>query len=87
MAALQHHHYAPIFRHTFTHFHLNIEPVYLTLENPPACTQNTDHWLWIKPEQASADDQKIGLSAPAVKLLRSVLKPPAPITPQPNMET
>jgi len=59
---------APRFRHTFTHFHLDIEPVYLTLHGEPAIVADADGWCWHRADGNAA----LGLSAPAVKLLRSL---------------
>ena len=68
-------HVAPIFRHTFTHFHLEIEPVYLMLNELPKgfAAENTQRW--VNPEHINGENQAIGLSAPAVKLLASLQEP------------
>ena len=56
------------FRHTFTHFHLDIEPVYVQLTHAPIAVRDNDRLRWYR-----ADAQEdIGLSAPAVKLLASI---------------
>ncbi len=68
-------HVAPVFRHTFTHFHLDIEPVYLQISREPRMIEEQDSWRWVQPDQLAADNQKIGLSAPAVKLLASLTLP------------
>jgi len=72
-------HIAPQFRHTFTHYHLDIEPVYLHLTNQPtvpsAHVAEADQLRWVHPEQLDRDNQRIGLSAPAVKLLASLKEP------------
>jgi A/G-specific adenine glycosylase len=65
-------HHAPKFRHTFTHFHLDIEPVYLQIATEPAMVEADSRWLWVHPEQLTGSNNKIGLSAPAVKLLASL---------------
>ena len=62
-------HFAPTFRHTFTHFHLDIEPVYVTLESTPTHIAEGDHLRWVFPDLLTSGNEKIGLSAPAVKLL------------------
>jgi A/G-specific adenine glycosylase len=56
------------FRHSFTHFHLDIEPVYVRLTRPATGVAERDgvHWY------AADDARALGLSAPAVRLLRSV---------------
>jgi A/G-specific adenine glycosylase len=61
-------HAAPAFRHTFTHFHLDIEPIYLGLDAAPEAVMDTDDACWYQP----AADAPIGLAAPAVKLLATV---------------
>jgi A/G-specific adenine glycosylase len=59
----------PGFRHTFTHFHLDIEPVHVRLRARPlpGVRDGTD-CLWYRRE----DDTEVGLSAPAVALLDSL---------------
>ena len=64
-------HHAPAFRHTFTHFHLDIWPVYLHLTETPTLVADADNIRWYQPH-ADGENQAIGLSAPAVKLLASV---------------
>ena len=51
---------APVFRHGFTHFDLDVEPVYVRLAERPASLPGA----WIAP-----DDHRLGLSAVAAKLL------------------
>ena len=57
-----------VFRHTFTHFHLDIEPVYIHLARVPKLVADGDKLHWHKTDA----DEAYGLSAPAVKLLASV---------------
>ena len=59
---------APMFRHTFTHFHLDIEPVYLRVSGPPRSARDRDDLRWYAPGNSDA----IGLSAAAQKLLGSL---------------
>ena len=61
-------HTAAEFRHTFTHFHLDIEPVHVHLRKKPSLVRDNPHLLWY----SVGDDQHIGLSAPAVRLLNSL---------------
>ena len=56
------------FRHTFTHFHLDIEPVYVEVSKVPVIVGERDHLRWHKP----GDTPGFGLSAPAVKLLEAL---------------
>ncbi len=59
---------APRFRHTFTHFHLDIEPYYLCLDGEPALIAEGERWQWYRP----GHNRPLGLSAPAVKLLATL---------------
>jgi len=56
------------FRHTFTHFHLDIEPVFIELTSPPSVVRDRDDLRWYLP----GSNEPLGLSAPAVKLLASL---------------
>lgn len=59
---------AATFRHTFSHFHLDIEPVYLRISQAPALIADNDRLRWHSP----GGNEALGLSAPAVKLLRTL---------------
>ncbi len=59
---------APAFRHTFTHFHLDIEPVYIQIEGPSDQLRDTADVRWHHP----GSNDVLGLSAPAVKLIASL---------------
>lgn len=61
------------FRHTFTHFHLDITPVEATLSRQCSAVQDGDRLRWYDP----SDDRPIGLSAVAVRLLGVVAEAPA----------
>jgi A/G-specific adenine glycosylase len=61
-------HVAPEFRHTFTHFHLDIEPVYLTLPGSAPLASDGERLRWHHP----GSNEALGLAAPAVKLLASL---------------
>lgn len=54
--------------HTFTHFHLDIEPLRLRLAARPLLVGDATDWLWYTPGQ----NQQIGLAAPAVKLIEEL---------------
>ena len=58
------------FRHTFTHFHLDLEPVYVRLEGVGPMIQDRPELRWYAPHAPSA----IGLAAPAAKLLASLTR-------------
>ena len=63
-----------VFRHTFSHFHLDIEPIYLRLKNAPM--QIADNAArWVLPAQIDAENEPLGLSAVAVKLLTAQTNP------------
>ena len=67
-ASVCEHRAAPAFRHSFTHFHLDIEPHYLRLAEQPAVVGDGGELLWYDPAQPPA----IGLSAPAEALIASL---------------
>lgn len=52
------------FRHTFSHFHLDVIPIYVTINQFSACMDETQG-LWYNLQQ----DIKIGLAAPVENLL------------------
>lgn len=58
----------PKFRHTFTHFHLHIEPVTVRVTHPPLSARDDDNLRWVTP----GTNEGLGLSAPAVKLLSTL---------------
>jgi A/G-specific adenine glycosylase len=53
------------FRHTFSHFHLNITPVSAKISHLQTRIMDSDHFLWYK----LTDKQKVGLASPIKKLL------------------
>lgn len=53
------------YRHTFSHYHLDIEPVRLQLRRRPAAIMEADRHLWYNLRQPAA----VGLAAPVKKLL------------------
>jgi len=57
-----------VFRHTFTHFHLNIEPVYVHLRRSPGHVADRPDICWYDV----AERPNLGLSAPAAKLLKTI---------------
>ena len=54
----------PPFRHSFTHFHLDVTPHYLWVRRRPAATED-GRFTWYRP----GDGQEIGLSGVARRLL------------------
>jgi len=64
------------FRHTFTHFHMDIEPIHVQFDaTPPPGVADGDRWLWHHPR----DNQPVGLSAVAVRLLALIQHVRAPL--------
>ncbi len=61
-------HMGEVFRHTFTHFHLDIEPVYVHLAHAPSAVRDDDRLRWY----STGAQEVVGLSSPAVKLLASI---------------
>ena len=55
----------PHYRHTFSHYHLDIHPVLITLSHQPSLIMEAERQLWYNIRQP----QTIGLAAPIKKLL------------------
>lgn len=62
-------HFAESFRHTFSHFHLDILPVHVLLKAKPAKIMDSAQQIWYNLHAT----QTIGLPAPVQKLLRNLL--------------
>ncbi len=62
------------FRHTFSHYHLDILPTFINVEKQPVAVSEADTQRWYLPE-ASGGNEAIGLSAVAVKLLKLASNP------------
>lgn len=60
----------PTLRHTFSHYHLDIEPIHVRLKKHPAAIMEDDRLLWYNSPSAA----KVGLAAPVKKLLGQLLK-------------
>ncbi len=54
-------------RHTFSHFHLDIQPVHIKVVENPHAVMEAQRWLWYKPATSTG-----GLAAPVAKLLQTV---------------
>ncbi len=52
-------------RHTFSHFHLDIEPVEILLKRPGCGVLEADRQLWYNPQQP----ENVGLAAPVARLI------------------
>jgi A/G-specific adenine glycosylase len=61
------------FRHTFSHYHLDITPVHAVLQNEPNTVQEGDI-LWYSPLLSREGEQAIGLPAPISSLLNKLAK-------------
>ena len=57
------------FRHTFSHFHLDIEPIYIDLKKAPPMMVQESTQRWVQLTQLTEREEAIGLSAAALKLL------------------
>jgi A/G-specific adenine glycosylase len=60
----------PMFRHSFTHFHLDIEPFHIEVTGRPLAIADVDRWRWY----GAGNNESLGLSAVAVRLL-TLIKP------------
>ena len=67
-------HVAPSFRHTFTHFHLEIEPLYAYLRTtmPLHTEMPAQTGKWVSASNINAGREPIGLCKPAVTLVASL---------------
>ena len=62
-------HQGPTFRHTFSHYHLDITPVFIEVETPITREiAEVPKRIWYQPDGAQ---QSVGLSAVAVKLIEA----------------
>jgi len=57
------------FRHTFSHFHLDMLPVFVTVIKKPTKIMEDDQQIWYNLSKSQA----VGLPAPVKKLLRNLL--------------
>lgn len=60
----------PAFRHTFSHYHLDISTSVLRIKKTPTSLRENDQFLWYDPDQPAA----IGLAAPVRKLLDRLIQ-------------
>jgi A/G-specific adenine glycosylase len=61
----------PVFRHTFSHYHLDIEPWLAEIPASPGKVMDADRQLWYNVRQPP----QIGLAAPVVGLLAQLARP------------
>ena len=64
---IQHTETLPVFRHTFSHFHLDITPVIAHVKNPANRVMEDSNRVWYNTHQPGS----LGLPAPVVKILNS----------------
>jgi A/G-specific adenine glycosylase len=55
-------------RHTFSHYHLDIYPQLLCINNPAGGVMDSERHVWYKPEQIKT----VGVAAPVARLLREI---------------
>lgn len=55
----------PLFRHTFSHFHLDITPIHCQLKSPANHVMEADNRVWYNTQRPDS----LGLPAPVVKIL------------------
>ncbi|MCV2885742.1 A/G-specific adenine glycosylase [Aestuariibacter sp. AA17] len=60
----------PVFRHTFSHYHLDIQPVILHLSQPPQSMAGEQVQMWYDLTQPA----NVGLAAPTKKLFATIGK-------------
>lgn len=58
----------PSRRHTFSHYHLDIHPQLVTINNPARGVMDSDRHVWYKPDQIKS----LGVAAPVARLLREI---------------
>jgi A/G-specific adenine glycosylase len=58
----------PTLRHTFTHFHLDIHPRLIDVEDNPSRVMDDDEWLWYK----GGHSRHVGIATPVRKLLARI---------------
>lgn len=58
----------PVFRHTFSHFHLDITPIHVRVKAISLHIMEADQYVWYN----SAQPERLGLAAPVQQLLNSM---------------
>jgi adenine-specific DNA glycosylase len=66
------------FRHTFSHFHLDIEPIYIDLKKAPPMMVQESTQRWVQLTQLTEREEAIGLSAAALKPMQHATLRPLP---------
>ncbi len=65
---LQQQEYWPSFRHTFSHYHLDITPVKAFSSKAHVRLDDTETWCWYQPE----NPLELGLAAPVTRLMKKL---------------
>lgn len=66
----------PAFRHTFSHFHLDIQPIHCKVSTHTQCVMDSDRLVWYKcvpPNEQNRADKR-GLPGPVKKLLETTME-------------
>lgn len=58
-----------VMRHTFSHFHLDITPCLVEVNNPEQSVMEADRIVWYKASQTDRVQPALGLAAPVTNLL------------------
>jgi A/G-specific adenine glycosylase len=58
----------PTFRHTFSHYHLEITPIHFRINKTPLVMMEANQWLWYNLH----DPPAVGLAAPVKKLIENL---------------
>ncbi len=58
----------PVFRHTFSHYHLDITPCRLRVKNPDQCVMEADAIVWYN----SSQPEQLGLATPVRSILQNL---------------
>jgi A/G-specific adenine glycosylase len=59
---------APTFRHTFSHFHLDITPIYLKIKEKKLMMMDSDRYVWYKLNEID----QLGVSTPVKTLIQEL---------------
>jgi len=64
----------PVMRHTFSHYHLDITPCLVEVNNPEQSVMEAERIVWYKACQDDRDRQTLGLPAPVTSLLKRLIE-------------
>jgi A/G-specific adenine glycosylase len=59
----------PTFRHTFSHYHLDIFPIVIELKKVPAKVMEDEEQIWYNPKEPKS----VGLPKPIQSIMRALL--------------